>query len=82
MYDISGLATTPTGLAINQRTGEYLILDANQSGGAGNGGGARRMDGVVRLSASVSGEEAYGWSSLPDGLNPGWRGKPAGYGRT
>ncbi|MGH7463746.1 MAG: amidohydrolase family protein, partial [Longimicrobiales bacterium] len=31
------------------------------------------MDGVVRLSASVSGDEAFGWSALPDGLNPSWR---------
>jgi imidazolonepropionase-like amidohydrolase len=31
------------------------------------------MDGVVRLSASLSRDEAYGWSELPDGRRPSWR---------
>ena len=36
VYDISAIATTPTGLAINGRTGEYLVIDSSQSGSAGN----------------------------------------------
>jgi imidazolonepropionase-like amidohydrolase len=31
--------------------------------------------GVVRLSGSISGDEAYGWSALPDGTNHSWRGE-------
>jgi imidazolonepropionase-like amidohydrolase len=31
------------------------------------------MEGVVRLSASLSADEAYGWSELPDGRRPTWR---------
>ncbi|HSK21303.1 MAG TPA: amidohydrolase family protein [Longimicrobiales bacterium] len=29
--------------------------------------------GIVRLSGSISGDEAYGWSALPDGTNRSWR---------
>jgi imidazolonepropionase-like amidohydrolase len=36
-------------------------------------GDALGMDGVVRLSASISGDEAFGWSALPDGFGPSWR---------
>ena len=38
-------------------------------------GSALGMAGVVRLSGSISGDEAYGWSALPDGLNRTWRGE-------
>jgi imidazolonepropionase-like amidohydrolase len=31
------------------------------------------IEGIVRLSASISGDEAFGWSALPDGSGPGWR---------
>ncbi|HUF71086.1 MAG TPA: amidohydrolase family protein [Longimicrobiales bacterium] len=31
------------------------------------------MSGVVRLSASISGDQAYGWSDLPTGTGPAWR---------
>jgi imidazolonepropionase-like amidohydrolase len=31
------------------------------------------MSGVVRLSASISGDQAYGWSELPTGTGPAWR---------
>ena len=31
------------------------------------------MSGVVRLSASISGDDAYGWSELPSGVGPEWR---------
>ncbi|MHB1167780.1 MAG: amidohydrolase family protein [Longimicrobiales bacterium] len=36
-------------------------------------GSSLGIDGVVRLSASVSGDEAFGWSALPDGANPSFR---------
>ena len=35
-------------------------------------------DGVVRLSASVTGDEAFGWSTLPDGATPSWRARRSG----
>jgi imidazolonepropionase-like amidohydrolase len=31
------------------------------------------MSGVVRLSASISGDQAHGWSELPTGTGPAWR---------
>ena len=36
-------------------------------------GRAIGVTGVVRLSGSISGDEAYGWSALPDGTNRSWR---------
>ncbi|HSJ30300.1 MAG TPA: amidohydrolase family protein [Longimicrobiales bacterium] len=36
-------------------------------------GSAIGTTGVVRLSGSISGDEAYGWSALPDGTNRSWR---------
>lgn len=36
-------------------------------------GDAVGMEGTVRLSASISGDEAYGWGALPDGRSPEWR---------
>jgi imidazolonepropionase-like amidohydrolase len=38
-------------------------------------GSAIGMEGVVQLSASISGDEAYGLSTLPDGTRPTWRGE-------
>jgi imidazolonepropionase-like amidohydrolase len=35
-------------------------------------------EGVVRLSASVTGDEAFGWSALPDGSNPSFRARRSG----
>ncbi|MBR9989523.1 MAG: amidohydrolase family protein [Gemmatimonadetes bacterium] len=36
-------------------------------------GRAIGVTGVVRLSGSISGDEAYGWSALPDGTSRSWR---------
>jgi imidazolonepropionase-like amidohydrolase len=36
-------------------------------------GRAIGVSGTVRLSASISGDEAYGWSALPDGSSGSWR---------
>jgi imidazolonepropionase-like amidohydrolase len=36
-------------------------------------GSALDLDGTVRLSASISGDEAYGWSELPTGMGPSFR---------
>jgi len=36
-------------------------------------GSAIGASGVVQLSASVTGDQAYGWSTLPDGARPTWR---------
>ncbi|MGH7444400.1 MAG: amidohydrolase family protein, partial [Longimicrobiales bacterium] len=41
-------------------------------------GTALGIDGVVRLSASVSGDQAFGWSALPDGGNATWRAERTG----
>lgn len=36
VYDISGFATAPTGMAVNGRTGDYLVIDSNVYGAAGD----------------------------------------------
>src|SRR5690606_30313534 len=36
-------------------------------------GSAIGASGVVQLSASITGDQAYGWSTLPDGARPTWR---------
>ena len=36
-------------------------------------GASLGLDGVVQLSGSLSGDEAYGWSALPDGRSVTWR---------
>jgi imidazolonepropionase-like amidohydrolase len=40
-------------------------------------GGVLDQDGLVRLSASVSGDEMFGWGDLPDGRRVSWRGTRA-----